>query len=159
MTNETIEQLYRAYFTQVYRYALRLGCDEQTAQDVTAETFFRAMTHLGEYRASASISTWLCAIARRTWLSQLRREKRMIPTDPLPEASVPDGLHEHLEADQARNALEELPPAMRDVFLMRVDGGMAFRDIGRLLGHTENWACVTYHRARAKLREALEEEP
>ena len=158
MTNETIEQLYRAYFTQVYRYVLRLCGDEQTAQDVTADTFFRAMTHLRDYRADASVSTWLCAIARRTWLSQLRREKRMIPTDPLPDAAAPEDLHERLEAEQAWSAVETLPPAMRDVFLMRVDGGMAFRDIGRLLGHTENWACVTYHRARAKLREALEGE-
>ena len=158
MTTVTFEQLYRAYFTQVYRYALRLCGDEQVAQDVTADTFFRAMTHLHEYREDASIGTWLCAIAKRVWLSRLRREGRIIPTDPLPDTSVPDGMQERLEASQAREAVDRLPPAMRDVFLMRVDGGMAFSDIGRLLGHTENWACVTYHRARAKLRQELEGE-
>lgn len=158
MSEETFEQIYRAYFSQVYRYVLRLCGDEQTAQDVTADTFFRAMTRLRDFRQEASVSTWLCAIARRTWLTQLRRGKRMIPTDPLPDAALPDGMQERLEAAQAREAVDALPADMRDVFLMRVDGGMAFRDIGRLLGHTENWACVTYHRARAKLRQELEEE-
>ena len=158
MRMETFEQVYRAYFTQVYRYALRLCGDEQTAQDVTADTFFRAMTKLDSYREAASVSTWLCAIAKNAWLSRLRREKRMIPTDPLPDAAVPDGLQERIEASQAREAIDRLPAVMRDVFLMRVDGGMAFRDIGRLLGHTENWACVTYHRARERLKQELEGE-
>ena len=157
MTSETFEQIYRAYFTQVYRYVLRLCGDEQTAQDVTADTFFRALTHLKDFQEASSISTWLCAIAKRVWLSGLRREGRIIPADPLPDAAVPDGMQARMEAFQAREAIEALPPAMRDVFLMRVDGGMAFADIGRLLGHTENWACVTYHRARAKLRSELEE--
>ena len=156
MTSETFEQIYRAYFTQVYRYVLRLCGDEQMAQDVTADTFFRALTKLDSYREDASVSTWLCAIAKRTWLSKVRCERRMIPTDPLPDASVPDGLQVCAEAAEAREAIDRLPPAMRDVFLMRVDGGMAFRDIGKLLGHTENWACVTYHRARQRLRQELE---
>ena len=158
MRMETFEQVYRAYFTQVYRYALRLCGDEQTAQDVTADTFFRAMTKLDSYRETAAMSTWLCAIARNAWLSRLRREKRMIPTDPLPDTAVPDGLQERIEAAQAREAIDRLPAVMRDVFLMRADGGMAFRDIGRLLGHTENWACVTYHRARERLKQELEGE-
>ncbi|MCH5287538.1 MAG: RNA polymerase sigma factor [Christensenellaceae bacterium] len=158
MTAETFERLYRAYFTQVYRYTLRLCGDEQTAQDVTADTFFRAMTQLDSYREAAAVSTWLCAIARNMWLSKLRRERRMLPKDPLPDATVPDGLQERVEASEARDAIDRLPPPMRDVFLMRVDGGMAFADIGRLLGHTTNWACVTYHRARERLKRELGEE-
>lgn len=156
MTGEAFEQIYRAYFTQVYRYVLRLCGDEQMAQDVTADTFFRALTKLDSYREASSVSTWLCAIAKRTWLSKARRERRMVPTDPLPDASVPDGMQARVEAAEAREAIDRLPPAMRDVFLMRVDGGMAFRDIGSLLGHTENWACVNYHRARERLRQELE---
>lgn len=159
MKSETFEQVYRAYFTQVYRYILRMSGDEQTAQDVTAETFFKALTRLDSCRGASGMGTWLCAIARNTYFSQLRRERRMIPTDPLPDAAVPDGLHARIEAAQARDAVDELPPAMRDVFLMRVDGGMSFRDIGQLLGRSENWACVTYHRARMKLRQELEEDP
>ena len=159
MTTETFEQVYRAYFTQVYRYILRLGGDEQTAQDVTAETFFKALTRLDGHRGASGMGTWLCAIARNTYYSHQRRARRIIPTDPLPDAAVPDGLHERLEAAQAREAVDRLPPAMRDVFLMRVDGGMSFGDIGRLLGRSENWACVNYHRARARLKQELEEEP
>ena len=158
MTGGTFEQIYRAYFTQVYRYILRLSGDEQTAQDVTAETFFKALTRLDSCRSASGMGTWLCAIAKNTYFSQLRRERRMIPTDPLPDAAVPDGLQQRLEAAQAREAVDGLPPDMRDVFLMRVDGGMAFRDIGRLLGRSENWACVTYHRARERLQRELEGE-
>ena len=158
MTNEAFEQIYRAYFTQVYRYVLRLCGNEQTAQDVTADTFFRAMTKLDGFREDSSVGTWLCAIARRVWLTRLRRERRMVPMDELPDAPVPDGMQARAEAAEAREAVERLPAPMRDVFLMRVDGGMAFRDIGRLLGHTENWACVTYHRARERLKQELEGE-
>lgn len=156
MTEESFERLYRAYFSQVYRYVLQLCGDEQAAQDVTAETFFRALSKLDSFRREASPGTWLCAIARREWLTRVRREKRQIPMEALPEQAAPDDLEDQLEARRAREAIDRLPPDMRDVFLMRADGGMAFREIGRLLGHTENWACVTYHRARQKLQHELE---
>lgn len=159
MDRETIERLYRAYFTRVYRYALKLCGDQHTAEDVAAEAFFRAMTHLDGFRAASSPGTWLCAIARRVWLTRLRKEHRETPADPLPDAAVPDGLNERLAADEILLRVDALPPGMRDVFLMRADGGMSFREIGRLLGHTENWACVTYHRARGRLKKEWEEEP
>ena len=75
---------------------------------------------------------------------------------PAREKGPEEQLIERSEADRARQALHTLPEPYREVFLWRVYGELSFREIGRLFGRTENWACVTFYRAREKLRKELE---
>lgn len=154
-----LAQLYAVYFDDVYRYALSLSGSESTAEELTSETFFRAMDGIGRFRGECSVRVWLCQIAKNLYLSQLRRGRREAPLeeDALIAPDCAEAVAERSEAERIAQLLHALKEPYKEVFLWRVYGEKSFRDIGALFGKTENWACVTYHRARRMIREKLEE--
>ena len=161
MDEKDFERVYRDYFDPVYRYALALTRDVHAAEELTQETFFKAMQGIDGFRGDCGVKTWLCGIAKNTFLSEKRR-KRPEALDDLPEqaddSEGPESLA--LNRDESRclhRILHELPEPYKEVFSLRVFGQLSFRDIGELFGKTDNWACVVYHRARAKIQAEMEE--
>ncbi len=158
-----IEQVYRAYFEAVYRYALRLtGGDAALADDITSDTFFAAMRAIDRFRGESSLQSWLCQIAKHRYIDHLRRQGRLVSLDQLPDQPDPDtpesALLRQESADQAQRAIMALSEPQRQIFLLRSQSGMGFEQIGRLFQRSANWACVNYHRARQQLMAALKEE-
>ena len=151
MKADQFDLVYREYFDPVYRYALSLSGDAHAAEEITQETFFKAMRALDRFRGESSLKSWLFSIARNAWISELRR-KKAAPLEQAEEALMnrEDGLRIH-------RLLHDLPEPYREVFTLRALGQLGFRDIGELFGKSENWACVVYHRARAKIKEKMEE--
>lgn len=157
------EEIYRAYFDDVYRYLLRLSRDEHTAEEVTSETFFRAMRSIDGFRGECELRVWLCQIAKNCYYEHLkrtarreRREDAALRLDPTGGESPEEQVAREDQAERLRKLLHELPEPYREVFLWRAYGDLSFREIGRLFHKSENWACVTYHRARDKIRERWE---
>lgn len=155
------EALYRENYPIVYGYLLSLCGDPTLAEDLTAETFLRAVEKIGTYNAAYKPSTWLCTIGRNLYRNHLRRSRRHtdLPEDLPCSAPSPETLL--LQREQARQVLqaaENLPPQQRQVLYMRMEG-MSFRSIGLALGKTENWARVTFFRVKTKLLEETEETP
>ena len=155
------EEVYRRYFGDVYRYLLRLSGSETAAEDVTSETFLRAMQALPRFRGDCDVRVWLCRIARNTYFSTRRDPDNQPMEEPGEEqcGSVPSPEEETLrreEGQRLRQLLHDLEEPYREVFLWRHYGGLGFREIGQLFDKSENWACVTYHRARGKLRKEWE---
>ena len=159
MKTDSFDRIYQEYFDPVYRYALSLAGDRHVAEEITQETFFRAMRSLDRFRGDCSVKSWLCAIARNAWLS-LQRKGKPLPLESAeqlageddPEAAIlcrDEGLHIH-------RLVHDLPEPYREVFLLRTLGQLRFGDIGELFGKSENWACVIYHRARAKIKDKME---
>ena len=66
------EEVYRRYFADVYRYVLALSRDETTAEEVTQETFFKALTAIDSFRGDCQLRVWLCQIARNQYLTLCR---------------------------------------------------------------------------------------
>ena len=155
------ESVYRAYFTDVYRYALSLCGDAALADDLTSECFLKAMRAIGGFRGECELRVWLCQILKRLYLDHLRRDGKEVPSESLPEdANTPDPAEAFAQQDQAmraHRALHRLPEPYREVFSLRVLGGLGFAAIGELFSKSQNWACVTYHRARQKLRDIMED--
>ena len=155
-----LAEIYRIYFDDVYRYLLALSHDAQLAEELTSETFCRAMRALPGFRGACDIRVWLCQIAKNLYYSQLRREKRLAPLEDCQtaEESHEEELEDHSEAARIQELLHALREPYKEVFMWRVYGEKSFRDIGALFGKTENWACVTYHRAKRMIREGLEDD-
>ena len=156
---ESIERIYRAYFTDVYRYCLRLTGDASLAEELTSDTFFAAMQSLDRFRGDCEVRVWLCEIAKNRCYSQ----KRKRPTEPLDEtleSPAPSPEQQAIRKDDAERvntAVHALPEPYKEVFLLRVYGEMPFEQIGKLFGKTANWACVTFHRAKTRVQNELEE--
>ena len=151
------EEIYRAYFADVYRYILALSRDAQTAEEVTQGTFVRALTAIDGFRGECQIRVWLCQIARNQYLS-LCRERRKFAEEPgeTGDRGIEEGFADRETARQLHVLLHALPEPYKEVFSLRTFGELPFAQIGELFGKTESWARVTYFRARQKLKEALE---
>lgn len=156
------ESVYRAYFGDVYRYIRRLSGDEDLAEEITSEAFFKAMRSMDGFRGDCDIRVWLCQIAKNCYYAHLKKSGRTDSLDTLPELPADEGSPEErqIQRDQAaevRGALHQVPEPYKEVFLWRVYAELSFKQIGQLFGKSENWACVTYHRARKMIQSELED--
>ena len=122
------------------------------------------MQALPRFRGDCDVRVWLCRIARTTYFSTRRDPDNQPMEEPGEEraGSAPSPEEETLrrvEGRRLRRLLHGLEEPYREVFLWRHYGDLSFREIGQLFGKSENWACVTYHRARGKLRKEWEALP
>ena len=158
---DSVEELYNNYFHDVYLYIRSLSADEHLAEDITQETFFKAMKSVDSFRGDCDIRVWLCQIAKNLFYTQMRKNRRFtgedIP-DTVPDNSDPveDILADAQESMDIHRILHTLSEPYKEVFTLRVFGELSFRQIGELFGKTESWARVTFHRAKLKIFDELE---
>ena len=119
------------------------------------------MEALDRFRGACDIRVWLCQIAKHCYYSRMRKDRRLAFTgEPLPQQAPHDpeeGIYIRETSRQVRGILQQLAEPYRGVFTLRVLGRLSFRQIGEAYGKTPNWACVTYHRARKKIQDKMEE--
>ena len=158
MTQEQCARLYETCYMRVFSYVMTLSGDRSLAEELTQETFYRAFTRQREFRGESDEVTWLCAIAKNLFADEKRRANRRgeIPED-LPDQakSVAKTVEDQDSSFRIHMALHQLEEPHREVFELRVFGELSFKEIGVIFGKTENWARVTYHRARLKLQERM----
>ena len=154
------EQIYITYFRDVYLYIRRLSNSEHIAEEITSETFFKAMKSIDRFRGDCDIRVWLCQIAKNCYYSYIKKAGRTECIDNVEiaeqGASFEERLFRHDTAMQIQKILHDVPEPYKAVFMWRVFAELSFKQIGQIFGKSENWACVTYHRARNKIKERLE---
>ncbi|NLY54366.1 MAG: sigma-70 family RNA polymerase sigma factor [Firmicutes bacterium] len=155
------EQIYQAYFRDVYLYVISLCSDAHVAEDITSETFIKAMQAFSSFRGDCDIRVWLCQIAKNCYYSRLRQDKRLVFAD-LPEQRETENQLEELlisqdTALQVHRILHGLAEPYKEVFYLRVFGELSFKQIASVFGKSDNWACVIYHRARKKIQKEMED--
>ena len=159
-----IEELYRTYFDIVYRYIRSISQDGSLAEEVTQETFFKALEKIDQFRGDCDVRVWLCQIAKNTLYNHLKKQKKQLLGDEKLEKTERAGgelleekLAQRSQAMEIHKVLHRLSEPYKEVFSLRTFGELTFREIGMLFGKSENWARVTYYRARVKIREELEQ--
>ena len=160
MTQEQCARLYETCYMRVFSYVMTLSGDRSLAEELTQETFYRAFTRQREFRGESDEVTWLCAIAKNLFADEKRRANRRgeIPEDlPDQSKSVAKTVEDQDSSFRIHMALHQLEEPHREVFELRVFGELSFREIGMIFGKTENWARVTYHRARIRLQERMDD--
>ena len=155
------EQIYTTYFRDVYRYIRRLSGSEQIAEEITSETFFKAMHASNSFRGDCDVRVWLCQIAKNCYYSYRKKAGRTELLDLTaleePGASLEERFFQHDTAMRIQEILHALAEPYKEVFMWRVYAELSFQQIGQIFGKSENWACVTYHRARKAIQNRLEE--
>lgn len=154
-----IEKYYEKYGAKVYAYLLGMSGDGDISRDLTQETFVRAIGSLSSFDGRCSVSTWLCSIAKNLWLNEVRR-RGLHPSagtdEAPPETDIsppPDEAAEQRDSKMfVLRQVHSLPETEKEIVLLRATGAMTFAEIGELFGKTENWARVTFYRAKQKLR-------
>jgi len=134
--------------------------NQSLAEEITQNTFFKAMTAKKPFEQRSGELTWLCSIAKRLAIDECRKNKKVTELDEASETAQKKDLTEEVEdketALQIHLILHELQEPYKEVFQLRIFGELSFSQIGFIFGKTENWARVTYHRARMKIQERME---
>ena len=157
---EPMEDIYQAHAKTVYRFLLAQTRSPDLAEELTQETFYQAIRTVDRYDGTCTVSTWLCAIAKRVLATWRRRHPE---TEDVEEAgqAVPSAEQDALSRlgrVELLRLLHDSPEPYREVLYLRVFGGASFREIGEIMGKTENWARVTYYRGKERLRKELDNE-
>jgi RNA polymerase sigma-70 factor (ECF subfamily) len=159
------EDIYKTYFKSVYLYIMQFSGNESIAEEITSETFFKAINSINDFRGDCDMRVWLCQIAKNAYYSYLKKNKKVVSLEEpgLANISDPDDLIDTRIGDREdarliRKIMHSLSDPYKEVFMWRVFAELSFKQIGQIFGKSENWACVTYHRARSKIKERLEAE-
>lgn len=157
------EAMFTRYFGQVYRFALRLTGSEDAAEELTQQTFFKALKGIDGFEGRSDPVTWLCSIAKHEFLSGKRRDREDLyaPDAPVFDSSEPGidtGFVRREEALRLHRHLHAMDEPYREVFMLRVFGELMFDQIAALFGKSASWARVTYYRAKLRLQEEMEAE-
>lgn len=154
------QEVYNLYFRDVYRYALSLCQNESLAEEITQETFYKALQKLDSFDGKGKVYIWLCQIAKNTYISLCRKDKYLdldTDTTQLPSTgNIEDNFCDQETAFAIHKVLHTLEEPYKEVFSLRTFGELSFKQIAELFGKTETWARVTYHRARLKIKEELQ---
>lgn len=158
------EQIYETHFSDVYLYIRRLSGDEHIAEEITSETFFKALQSIESFRGDCDLRVWLCQIAKNCYYNNQKKKVRYSSIEDVQleniidlGSSIDEKIADREQAKQIQTILHALPDPYKEVFMWRIFAELSFKQIGQLFGKTDNWACVTYHRARIMLKRRLEE--
>lgn len=149
------EKLYNAYFMKIYSFVLLIVKNPDLAEEITQETFFKALKANKQFEGKSSEYTWLCAIAKNIAYDVLKKHNKQETLDD----NMPDDANFQQEMENRETAfriheyLHSMEEPYKEVFQLRVFGELSFADISKIFHKTESWARVTYHRARLKLQE------
>ena len=158
-----LEELFRTYHNDVYRYLYSLSHEPSLSEDLASEVFLKVVKSIGTFRGDADIKTWLFSIARHEWYNYLRKKNRQIRTEALTEFCESMDLgpearyHSQEVIDRIYHLLEQEPERTRNIVLMRLDG-YSFYEIGQKYGISESSARVIDFRTKEKLRKILKKE-
>lgn len=158
---EQFEQIYRVYFTPVYRYLLKLCHDPDIAEEITAQTFFKALNAFKSFKGQSKIDTWLCQIGRNCYFDFLKYHGRTLEIQQIMDSEsnsppLDESLLETEAITDIQTAIQQIPSPYREVFLLRLQSELSFREISEIYRRSDNWACVTYYRAKHMIKQKME---
>lgn len=162
---EDFSQLYKTHSKDIYKYLFYLTGDQYRAEELLQETFFQAFRSLNKFEGKSKFSTWLYAIAKNIYITQLRKDKKhnYIPLEEElgggGEEDNPERIFEERQ-DEKRilDSIQGLDQSYRSVVVLRIFNDLSFKEIGYILDKNETWARVSFYRAKLKLQQTLNKE-
>lgn len=154
----SMEDVYREHSHMVYQYLLSLSHDAGLAEELTQETFYQAIRRIDYFNADSKVSTWLCGIAKNLFYAYLRKHPQ---TEILDEnstlcKSAESEVISSLDKMDLLKQIHRLKEPGREVIYLRLYGNLSYAEIGEIMGKSENWARVTFYRAKEQLRKELQ---
>ena len=155
---EDFDQIYADYYSEVYKFVLSLCQNHSLAEEITQESFFKALKSIDSFNGNCKLSTWLCKIARNTFYSYTKKHNRQVdyPLDAiLSDENIEEQFADKETAYAIHKVLHKLNEPYKEVFWLRIFGELSFAQVGALFEKTESWARVTYYRAKIMIKEEL----
>lgn len=161
---QNMEEIYREYFETVKKYLFCLTHNNDIAEELTQETFYKAVKNIHAFKEDCKISVWLCKIAKNTWLDSIKKNKNIkdMTENELFEIETLETTEKTAISNQSKlelyKKIQKLDEKTKDVIYLRITGDLSFKEIGDIFNKTENWARITFYRGKQKLKEVEEYE-
>lgn len=156
-----IEEIYKRYFKDVYLFVYSLSKNQHIAEDITSETFLKALYSLDSFEGKSDIKVWLFQIAKNGYYSYLRKNKYIESTEEFSKETDDINIEKKIidkeESMSVHKIIHALSDPYKEVFTLRMFGELSYKEIGEVFGKTDNWACVTFYRAKKKINEEMRE--
>lgn len=150
------------YYQTVYGYLVSItGGNYDLAEELTQETFYRAIKASGKFRGECKMSTWLCQIAKYAFYQHLDKKKRRkeVSMDDAIEVAAEQQIEKEYISNEQKleiyKKIQSLESPTKDVLMLRLSGELSFKEIGEILGKSENWARVTFFRGKQMIGKEL----
>ena len=157
---EQFEEVYSKYYQSIYRYILSLSKNPNIAEEITQETFYKALKNINKYNPEYKMLTWLCNIAKNTYYSIYKKDKRfeeLLDNTPINEKEIINRIIDSETNEEILKIVHKLEEPYKEVFTLRIYGDLSFKQIGSIFSKTESWARVTFYRSKLKIKESLDE--
>lgn len=164
MQDMDFDRIYQTYFRDVYYYVYGIARNEGVAEEITQETFVKALKGINGFDGRKDIRAWLFTIARNTFYTSYRRQKvyagqSLDENIDAPEPPLLDRIVDEETAFRVHQFLHDMGDPYKEVFTLRVFGELSYERIGMLFGRSAGWARVTFYRAKGQIRDYLEGNP
>ena len=133
-----MEELYKNYSKLIYHYLKGLCSNQEIAEELTQETFYRAIKGVTKFKGECKISSWLCQIAKNVWIDYRKKEGKikLISLDDendiealLVEKSIEDTIENREQIVKLYKKIHQLDKETREVFYLRIKGELSFKEI------------------------------
>ena len=157
-----LDEIYRLYAGNVYRFLLRMSGSPDVAEELTSETFYRAVKNIDSFHGSCKISAWLCGIAKNLYTDYLRKsERKNVSLEDKDAPDVGDIILRFEDKEQVLNIhriLHTLEEPYKEVFSLRVFSELSYKEIGSLFEKSDGWARVIFFRAKEMILKQINNE-
>ena len=155
---QDMKQIYEKYFETVNKYLFCLTHNSDISEELTQETFYRAVKNINKFKGNCKMSVWLCQIAKNLWYDELKKNKKIQNIEEIFFIQSEEEIENNVISNDTKLALyrkmQKLDEQTREVIYLRITGELSFKEIGDILNKTENWARVTFYRGKQKLKES-----
>ena len=156
---EEFDKIYTEYFLEVYKFVISLCQNPELAEEITQETFFKAIKNIERFQGDCKFNTWLCKIAKNTFYSYAKKHNGQVDFSLdviISEENIEKQFVDKETAYTIHKVLHKLKEPYKEVFWLRIFGELSFAQIGAIFDKTESWARVTYYRAKIMIKEELQ---
>lgn len=150
---EDFDEIYKENYQLVYKYLLTLTHDEDISEELTEETFYKAIINISKFKNNSKLSTWLCKIAKNLWIDEIKRKNKFAKIDNKDVIVTEDVFLEKEERMQLFKSIQKLDVLTRDVIYLKIKGDLNYKEIAEIMNTTETWVRVTFYRGKEKIKE------
>jgi RNA polymerase sigma-70 factor (ECF subfamily) len=157
---EKFIHVYDYYFKKIYDFAYYRTCSRESAEDITSQTFMRALEKADTYdKSRASVSTWLFKIASNLIIDNFRANRKSSSLEVIEELAAKDDLENEVSEkeilSQVMALLKKLPEKKREIIILRIWQNMSYKEIAEISGASEASCKMIFYRTIDEIREKI----
>ena len=156
---QDMSDIYKEYFATVNKYLFCLTHDNELSEELTQETFYRAVKKINSFKGTCKLSVWLCQIAKNLWYDELKRNKRFVnlKDNELFSLEALENIEETFITSEDKinlyKKIKKLDTEVQKVIYLKIIEELTFKEIANILNKTESLVRVSFYRGKQKLKE------